>query len=317
MHQPVGHADGGGFICGTSGLIAAQKRIAARILSFCPRLRQHFRQAHDVAQTEVKSLPGNRMQRLRRVADQRQPMRNRAAGSGERERIHAALSGMDDPAKTPAECLLKLMTKAFVRPAQHLIMPRLRMTPHQRAAALRHGQHRQRAVEGKAFKRAPAMRLRGTDVGDNRQLFIGFLLPADTAAGPQRRTRAIGGDQQFTAEGFAVVQNQAYALFAAADIFHLCRAVQRHARRFAQLRKQALANIVQLDHLAQRRQPILFSLERHKPRVAAIADVNALNGRGAVGYLLPDIHASQLLAGTGSQSDGAGIKARMLRGIRR
>ena len=74
---------------------------------------------------------------------------------------------------------------------------------------------------------------------------------------------------------------------------------------------------MQLDHLAQRRQPILLSLERHKPHVAAIADVNALNGRGAVGYLLPDINASQLLAGAGSQSDGAGVKARMLRGIRR
>ena len=93
--------------------------------------------------------------------------------------------------------------------------------------------------------------------------------------------------------------------------------MQRHARRLAQLRKQALADIVQLDHLAQRRQPILLSLERHKPHVAAIADVNALNGRGAVGYLLPDINASQLLAGAGSQSDGAGVKARMLRGIRR
>lgn len=185
---------------------------------------------------------------MRRVADQRQPMRNRAAGSGERERIHAALSGMDDPAKTPAECLLKLMAEAFVRPAQHLFTPRLRMTPHQRAAALRHRQHRQRAVWGKAFKRAPAMRLRGTDVGDNRQLFIGFLLPADTAAGPSVEREPSAATSSLPLRVSPLSRTKADALFAAADIFHLCRAVQRHARRLAQLRKQALADIVQLDH---------------------------------------------------------------------
>ena len=281
------------------------------------RLRQHFRQAHHVPQTEVKPLSGDRMQRLRRVADQCQPMRNRAGSRGQRQRIDAALSGLDDPAKTPAKRLLKFMTEAFIRPAQNLFVPRLRMTPHQRAAALRHGQHRQRAVWGKAFKCAPVMRLSGTNVSDNRQLFIGLLLPADTAAGSQSGARTVGGNQQLTAERFAVIQLQAHALFAAADIFYPSRAVQRHARRFTQLRKQALADIVQLNHLTQRRQPIVLSLEGDKPRMAAIANVHAPNGRGAVGYLLPDIHARQLLAGTGGQGDGARVEARMLRGLRR
>ena len=150
------------------------------------RLRQHFRQAHHVAQAKVKTLSGNRMQRLRRIADQRQTMGNGAGSSGERERIRAALACLDDPAKTPAECLLKFMTEAFVRPAQDLFLPRLRMTPHQGAAALRHGQHRQRTVLGKTLEGAPVVRHSGTDVGNNRQLFIGLLLPADTAAGPER-----------------------------------------------------------------------------------------------------------------------------------
>ena len=37
-------------------------------------LRQRFRQAHHIPQTEIKALPGDGMQRLRRITDQRQAM---------------------------------------------------------------------------------------------------------------------------------------------------------------------------------------------------------------------------------------------------
>jgi hypothetical protein len=72
------------------------------------RLRQRFRQAHHIAQAEIKALPGDRMQRLRRVADQRQAMRHRAAGGGQRQRINAALPGMGNTPQPPAKRLLQL-----------------------------------------------------------------------------------------------------------------------------------------------------------------------------------------------------------------
>ena len=46
------------------------------------------------------------------------------------------------------------------------------------------------------------------------------------------------------------------ALLAATDRFHFRRTVQRDARRLAQQTKQPLADIVEFNHLAQRRQAV-------------------------------------------------------------
>jgi hypothetical protein len=54
---------------------SGKQRIIA--IFFAAGLRQRFRQAHHIPQAEIKALPGDGMQRLRRVADQRQAMGNR------------------------------------------------------------------------------------------------------------------------------------------------------------------------------------------------------------------------------------------------
>ena len=82
MHQPIGDTDSGGFITCPPCLVAAQQGIIAHIVAGHMRIGKHLRQAHHVAQAEVKALPGDRMQRLRRITDQRQAMRHRTGGGG-------------------------------------------------------------------------------------------------------------------------------------------------------------------------------------------------------------------------------------------
>lgn len=86
--------------------------------------------------------------------------------------------------------------------------------------------------------------------------------------------------------------------------------MQRDARRLAQQTKQPLADIVEFNHLAQRRQAIIRRRQIHKPGMTAVADVYSLDGRRAFGEALPDTDTRQLLAGArsgrspGRQSQG-------------
>ncbi len=74
---------------------------------------------------------------------------------------------------------------------------------------------------------------------------------------------------------------------------------------------------MQLDDLPQCLNSVIVGIQRHKPGVAAIADVNGADGRRAVRYRLPDANARKLLAGSLGQRDGAGIEAGMIGRLRR
>ncbi len=144
---------------------------------------------------------------------------------------------------------------------------------------------------------------RGADVSNDRYLLIRLLLPADAAAGAQCRTGTVRRHQQLTVNDFAALKRKADALLAATDRFHFRRTVQRDAWRLAQQTKQPLADIVEFNHLAQRRQAIIRGRQIHKPGMTAVADVYSLDGRRAFGEALPDTDTRQLLAGARSQGD--------------
>ena len=58
--------------------------------------RQRFRQRHHITHTEIKPLPGNRMQRLRGITYQRQSVRYRSRSGGQRQRIDATCTCLRD-----------------------------------------------------------------------------------------------------------------------------------------------------------------------------------------------------------------------------
>ena len=161
---------------------------------------------------------------------------------------------------------------------------------------------------GKALEGAAFVRQRGANVGDNRQLLIGLLLPANAAAGAQRRTRTICRHQQLTVDRFAAIEGEADAVLAAVDRFHFRRTVQGDARRLAQQAKQPLADIVEFNHLPQCRQAVIGRRQVYKPGMAAVTDVYPLDRRRSFSKVLPDTDARQLLAGARSEGDRPIVK---------
>ena len=129
---------------------------------------QRFRQAHDIAQTEIKPLSGDRMQRLRRIADHDSPVSKHFRRRSKGKRIRAALTRLSNSPQPPAERGLQCMAELRVGPAQHLIALVERVTPNQRTSAMRHRQHRQRAIGSKTFKGASLMRDSGRDIRYHR-----------------------------------------------------------------------------------------------------------------------------------------------------
>ena len=70
-----------------------------------------FGQRRDVAQAHVEALPGDRMNDVRGVADQRQPLGDEAARGEQAERKGAARAGDLDVAELQAEALFQFGVK--------------------------------------------------------------------------------------------------------------------------------------------------------------------------------------------------------------
>ena len=80
-HQAIGEADDVAAIGRAPLAIAFEPQAVAgieRIALLRTSVREHFREAGRVAQTEIEALTGDRMQRLRGVADDRPVARRRA-----------------------------------------------------------------------------------------------------------------------------------------------------------------------------------------------------------------------------------------------
>ncbi|VFT76965.1 Uncharacterised protein [Klebsiella aerogenes] len=164
---------------------------------------------------------------------------------------------------------------------------------------------------GKALEGAAFVRQRSANVSNDRYLLIRLLLPADAAVSAQRRTGTVRRHQQLTVDDFAALKRKADALLAAADRFHFRRTVQGDARRLAQQTKQPLADIVEFNHLPQRRQAVIGRRQVHKTSVTTVADMDPLDGRRSFSQGLPDTNARQLLAGTGRQGNCPIVKTGM------
>ena len=74
---------------------------------------------------------------------------------------------------------------------------------------------------------------------------------------------------------------------------------------------------MQLDNLPQRLDPVIVGIQRHKPGVPAIADVNGADRRRAIRYRLPDPNTRKLLTGSLRQRDSAGVETGMIGRLRR
>jgi len=132
-----------------------------------------------------------------------------------------------------------------------------------------------------------------------------------------RGARTVGRDQQLPFQRVAVIKLYADCRFTAGNARHARRAVQMNARRLAQQAEKPLTGVMQLHDIPQCLCLVVARVQRHKPGVTAIADVNGGDGRSAGRERLPDANARQLAAGAVGKRDGAGVKPRMRGGFRR
>ncbi len=141
------------------------------------------------------------------------------------------------------------------------------------------------------------MRQRSANVSNDRYLLIRLLLPADAAVSAQRLDREPSAATSSLPLMISPPSSvRLTLLLAAADRFHFRRTVQGDARRLAQQTKQPLADIVEFNHLPQRRQAVIGRRQVHKTSVTTVADVDPLDGRRSFSQGLPDTNARQLLA---------------------
>src|SRR5262249_38217592 len=81
-----GHRRAGQAVEAPPALIAAQKIAAAEVEAEAMRIDQKLGQRRDVAHAEIPALPGDRMDDMRRIADQREALRGIALGLDQPER---------------------------------------------------------------------------------------------------------------------------------------------------------------------------------------------------------------------------------------
>ena len=135
--------------------VASRRRNAAKPLQHAriARIRgamQDLRQIPGVAQAQVQSLTGDRVQRLRGVADEGRALADALAAHAQRERHAAARARRDERARAPAESLRQRGEERVFRHVAKLPRPfRARAPDHAIVSVQR--QQRERAVGREAL----------------------------------------------------------------------------------------------------------------------------------------------------------------------
>src|SRR5690606_5133955 len=126
----------------------------------------------EVAQRQVQALRGDRMQRVRGVADERDAAFGLLRGDDARERPRLAATDALDRAEPLAEQRVHAPGELIVRQFEYLPCVSPRQGPDERAARIREGQQRERAVRAEALPRPASMVIARRDVGDDGCLAV-------------------------------------------------------------------------------------------------------------------------------------------------
>ena len=122
---------------------------------------------------------------------------------------------MGNATQPPTKRFLQFTAKTFVGPGLNVFRLFLRMAPDQRAATIRHRQHRQRTVLREALKRPAVVFCGSRDVRNDRNLPVRLLLPLNAALGCERRARPVRRHKKLAVENGAIIQRHADRFFTA------------------------------------------------------------------------------------------------------
>ena len=159
-----------------------------------------------VAQSEVNSLPGERVQDVRRVADQREPALHEVihqhATQGEGGRWREQLQGTQGFVARFAHASAKHRGRES---EQFASLPFSR-GPDDRDAPARQRQKGEHAVAAKPLISDIAMCPRAGEVGDDAELRVARVQGLDARGAARPRLGSIGADRQFRSDHGAVLE---------------------------------------------------------------------------------------------------------------
>ena len=202
--EPVGRDPHRHGVEAPPALVALEHVGAADVEAEARRIDHALGQRRDVAQAHVEPLPGDRVDHVRGVADQREPLGDEGARDEQAERIGAPWPDHLDVAQMKPEAPLELGVKVGIRQRDDALRLVVLLGPHDRRAPSLQRQDRERAGGQKMLLGAAAMIALMGDGGDDRGLIVGPAERLDAGALAQRRARAVGGDEQARRDPLAV-----------------------------------------------------------------------------------------------------------------
>jgi hypothetical protein len=160
------------------------------------RVDDDFGECGDVLQSHIEPLPGDRMDEMGGVANERDALGDERAGDEKAERMHAARTDRFDLAEMQLEALFKLGMKSVIRQRHDAFCLVGRLGPHDRGAVALQRQDRERAGGQKMLLGAAAMIALVADGGDDRRLIVSPAVCRNAGALADLRARAIGGNKK-------------------------------------------------------------------------------------------------------------------------
>ena len=148
-HQAIGEADDVAAIGGAPLAIALEPQSVAgieRVALLRASVGEHFSEAGGIAQAEIESLAGDRMQRLRGVADDRQALGHVLVRARQRQRIQLPRPDAHEASEPESESVLQAREELGVgQPAPPPAATSARERPDQAQPPFGHRQQRHRA----------------------------------------------------------------------------------------------------------------------------------------------------------------------------
>ena len=209
-----------------------------------------FGECGHVAQAHVEPLPGDRMNDVRSIADQRQPLGDERASGEQPERKCAARPDHRDVAELQAKAFLQLGVEFIVGQRDDAFRLARGLGPHDGRAFSRERQDRERAGRKEMFLGAAVVLAFVRHRSDDRRLIVIPSMRGDAGLFADFRTRAVSADQKPRGNRLAIGEcnvDRMVRVFETAD-----RARAQFDAEFCRLLDQRIDQVPVLDHVGER-----------------------------------------------------------------
>ncbi|RMT98538.1 hypothetical protein ALP39_04866 [Pseudomonas marginalis pv. marginalis] len=213
QRQVMGHAP---------TFVTAQHFHIRQTLTAFNRRQQHVGQHCRIKETQVHTLPRQRVDHVGCIADQRQALGHVAFGVTLAQRHADPWIGADHRAQASFKGALQLTAEAFIIQRHQALGFSRRGRPDNRAPILlpiaHQRQERQRAGIGKALPRRALVRLAAAHTGDDGVVQVIPFTGGGAGQATHRRVSPVGGHHQRRTQGAAIGQGQQPVIAGAAHL---------------------------------------------------------------------------------------------------